>query len=72
MTNAFIGIAAIALGTVVMWIGTILQLSDNPAKADDARILLGAGVGMLLAGCWFACAASFVAPEVVTVLAQAH
>lgn len=72
MTYAFIGIGAIAFGTLVMWVGTILQLSDDPARADDARVLLGTGVGMLLAGCWFAWAASFFVPEVHTVIAQIH
>jgi len=61
MTQVFVGMAAVVLGTMVMWVGTIFQLSGNPAKANDARVLLGAGAGMLLAGCWFAFATSLFA-----------
>jgi hypothetical protein len=51
MTAFFLGFAIIGIGTAVMWAGTILRLSANAAKADDAKVLLGVGLGMILTGC---------------------
>ena len=58
-----IGVVTILLGATVMWLGAIYQLSEDPAKADDARLLLGVGVGMLLAGCGFSVVMGVLYPD---------
>jgi hypothetical protein len=65
MTGLFlISAAIITLGAAIMWLGTILQMSENPAVASDARVVLGAGMGVMLAGCGFCAAAGFLYPDV--------
>jgi hypothetical protein len=60
-----ISAATITLGVAIMWLGTILQMSENPPIASDARILLGAGMGVMLAGCGFGLAVGVLYPDVV-------
>lgn len=58
------GVATIVLGTAILWLGTILQMSGNPATANDARVWLGMGMGMVLAGCGFCFVTGLLYPDV--------
>ena len=60
-----ISAAIITLGVAIMWLGAILQMSDAAPVASDARIVLGFGLGCLLAGCGFAAAVGMLCPDVV-------
>ena len=51
MTVVFVAFAIIGFGAAAMWAGTILQITEDPERVGDAKVLLGVGLGMLLAGC---------------------
>jgi hypothetical protein len=57
------GIATIALGAAFLWLGTIFQMSSNPAIANDSRVWLGIGMGMVLAGCGFSFVTGLLYPN---------
>ena len=59
-----ISVAIIVLGTAILWLGTIFQMSENPAMANDAKVWLGVGMGMVLAGCGFGFVTGLLYPDV--------
>lgn len=46
----WIGWICAGSGALILWCGLLLQLSSDQFTADDARILLGVGFGVLLSG----------------------
>lgn len=59
----WIGWICAGSGALILWCGLLLQLSSDRFTADDARILLGAGVGVLLSGLGVAVTIDIVYPD---------
>lgn len=60
---AWLGWTCGGVGAVFLWLGLLLQMSTDRFTTDDARIMMGAGLGAMLSGLGFVVAIEMVYPD---------
>jgi hypothetical protein len=64
MIGFLLGMAIGLVGVIAMWCGALWQTDDDEATANDGRMLLAMGAGILLAGCAFSAIGGAIYPDV--------